>query len=83
MPVTAMLESDRIICRPRHDVRGAGRHYLIATRAAVVLLRCSAGDLPDIPVAVRMTLATLTTKWIQGSLVIAIIADASILSAHV
>ena len=82
MPVAAMLEADRVICRPCHDVRGAGRHHLIATRAAVVLLRCSARDLPDIPVAVRMTFATLTAKWIQGSLVIAIITDTSILSAH-
>ena len=57
-------------------------HHMIATGAAIVLVGGSAGDLPDVPIAIGMTLAPLPAQGVQRSLVIAIIVDASILATH-
>jgi hypothetical protein len=82
MPVASMLETDRIIGRPGHDVRGSGCHDLIAAGAAIVLVRCGSADLPDIPVTIGMTLTTLTSQRVQRSFVVAAIIDAAILTTH-
>ena len=63
-------------------MRSAGLHHMIATGAPIVLVGGSAGHLPDVPIAIGMTLAPLPTQGIQRSLVIAIIVDASILATH-
>jgi hypothetical protein len=55
---------------------------MITARAAIIFLGGSAGDLPDVPIAIGMTLAPLPTQGVQRSLVIAIIVDASILATH-
>lgn len=55
---------------------------MIATGAAVILVGGSAGDLPDVPISIGMALAPLPTQGVQRPLVIAIIADASILATH-
>ena len=63
-------------------MRCAGLHHMIATRAPIVLVGGSTGHLPDIPISIGMTLAPLPAQRVQRSLVIAIIADASILATH-
>jgi hypothetical protein len=63
-------------------VRSAHLHYVIAAGAAIVLVGASPGDLPDVPIAIGMTLAPLTAQRIQRSLIIALIVDAAILAPH-
>ncbi len=63
-------------------MRSSGLHHMITARAAIIFLGGSAGDLPDVPIAIGMTLAPLPTQGVQRSLVIAIIVDASILATH-
>jgi len=82
VPVTAVLESDRVISRPRHHVWSAGRHHLVTPGAAVVLLRRGTRHLPDEPIAIGMTFSALPTQGVQRSVVIAIIVDAAILATH-
>ena len=82
MPVAAILQTDRVVSRPRHHVRSAGRQDLVAPRTPIVLVGGCSGDLPHVPVAVRMTLAALATERIQRSFVIAIITHSTILTAH-
>ena len=57
-------------------------HDMIATGAPIVLVGGGAGDLPNVPIAIGMTLSPLSAQRVQRPLIIAIIVDASILATH-
>jgi len=82
MPVTTMLEADRVIRRPRHDMRSPGRHHLVAAGTPIVLLGCGSGDLAYVPVAIRVALTPLASQRIQRSLVVAPIGDPPVFAPH-
>ena len=57
MPVPAVVEPAHAVGRPGNDMRYAGYHLLLASRAPVGLGRVGAGDPADEPVAVTVGLA--------------------------